>query len=191
MFKGRHFDRSIILLCVRWYLAYGLSLPDLREMMAERGISVDHVRVGNLGVRCGIPPELLDLAGEQEKRRPKAAIRWMAYPRHPAHKWRTLPHLGRRPMKFAGRSGNATSIDGSLAPVVRQRPAIRWRIRDHDHLDPSAARVLAHLYSTLNRNSLASPSSESRTDFPSAGFARRDLSPSVPNCSGLAVASAG
>jgi putative transposase len=42
MFKGRHFDQSIILLCVRWYLSYGLSLRDLREMMAERGISVDH-----------------------------------------------------------------------------------------------------------------------------------------------------
>jgi hypothetical protein len=26
MFKGRHFDRSVILLCVRWYLAYNLSL---------------------------------------------------------------------------------------------------------------------------------------------------------------------
>jgi putative transposase len=42
MFKGRHFDQSVILLCVRWYLAYGLSLRDLREMMAERGISIDH-----------------------------------------------------------------------------------------------------------------------------------------------------
>ena len=42
MFKGRHFDQSVILLCVRWYLAYGLSLRDLKEMMAERGISVDH-----------------------------------------------------------------------------------------------------------------------------------------------------
>lgn len=42
MFKGRHFDRTVILLCVRWYLAYGLSLRDLKEMMAERGISVDH-----------------------------------------------------------------------------------------------------------------------------------------------------
>lgn len=42
MFKGRHFDRSVILLCVRWYLAYGLSLRDLKEMMAERGISIDH-----------------------------------------------------------------------------------------------------------------------------------------------------
>jgi transposase-like protein len=42
MFKGRHFDQSVILLCVRWYLAYGLSLRDLKEMMAERGISIDH-----------------------------------------------------------------------------------------------------------------------------------------------------
>ena len=34
MFKGRHFDRSVILLCVQWYLSYGLSLRDLEEMMA-------------------------------------------------------------------------------------------------------------------------------------------------------------
>jgi transposase-like protein len=29
MFSGRHFDRSVILLCMRWYLAYNLSLRDL------------------------------------------------------------------------------------------------------------------------------------------------------------------
>lgn len=45
MFKGRHFDQSVVLLCVRWYLAYGLSLRNLEEMMAERGISVDHSTV--------------------------------------------------------------------------------------------------------------------------------------------------
>ena len=45
MFKGRHFDRSVILLCVRWYLAYSLSLRNLEEMMAERGISVDHTTI--------------------------------------------------------------------------------------------------------------------------------------------------
>ncbi|GEO18959.1 IS6 family transposase [Microvirga aerophila] len=45
MFKGWHFDRSVILLCVRWYLAYNLSLRNLEEMMAERGISVDHATV--------------------------------------------------------------------------------------------------------------------------------------------------
>jgi putative transposase len=51
MFKGRHFDRSVILLCVRWYLAYNLSLRNLEEMMAERGISVDHATVHRWVVR--------------------------------------------------------------------------------------------------------------------------------------------
>jgi transposase-like protein len=45
MFKGRHCDRSVILLCVRWDLAYSLSRRDLEEMMAERGISVDHTTI--------------------------------------------------------------------------------------------------------------------------------------------------
>ncbi len=45
MFKGRHFDKSVILLCVRWYLAYNLSLRNLKEMMAERGIAMDHSTV--------------------------------------------------------------------------------------------------------------------------------------------------
>ena len=45
MFKGRHFDRSVILLCVRWYLAYNLSLRNLEGMMAERGVSVDHATI--------------------------------------------------------------------------------------------------------------------------------------------------
>jgi len=45
MFNGRHFDRSVILLCVRWYLAYNLCLRDLEETMAERGIHVDHSTV--------------------------------------------------------------------------------------------------------------------------------------------------
>ena len=38
LFKGRHFEREIIILCVRWYLRFKLSFRDLVEMMAERGI---------------------------------------------------------------------------------------------------------------------------------------------------------
>ncbi|SOE96482.1 hypothetical protein SAMN05414139_09428 [Burkholderia sp. D7] len=41
-FNGRHFDREIIVLCVRWYLRYKLSFRDLTEMMAERGLSLAH-----------------------------------------------------------------------------------------------------------------------------------------------------
>jgi transposase-like protein len=42
MFKGRHFERGIIILCVRWYLSFKLSFRDLAAMMGERGISVAH-----------------------------------------------------------------------------------------------------------------------------------------------------
>jgi putative transposase len=40
-FKGHRFERDIILLCVRWYLAYPLSYRNLAEMMEERGVEVD------------------------------------------------------------------------------------------------------------------------------------------------------
>jgi hypothetical protein len=38
LFKGRHFDQEIILLCVRWYLSFKPSSQDLAQMMTERGI---------------------------------------------------------------------------------------------------------------------------------------------------------
>ena len=45
LFKGRHFDREIIILCVRWYLRFKLSFRDLVEIMAERGISLAHTTI--------------------------------------------------------------------------------------------------------------------------------------------------
>ncbi|WNC95201.1 IS6 family transposase (plasmid) [Paraburkholderia sp. FT54] len=45
LFAGRHFDRDVIILCVRWYLRYELSLRDLVEMMAERGLSLAHTTI--------------------------------------------------------------------------------------------------------------------------------------------------
>jgi len=45
LFKGRHFDREIIVLSVRWYLCYKLSFRDLVEMMAERGLSLAHTTI--------------------------------------------------------------------------------------------------------------------------------------------------
>jgi transposase-like protein len=41
-FKWRHFQQEIILLNVRWYCRYPLSYRNLEEMMAERGLNVDH-----------------------------------------------------------------------------------------------------------------------------------------------------
>jgi hypothetical protein len=45
LFEGRHFDHEVIILCVRWYLLYKLSLRDLVEMMAERGLSLAHTTI--------------------------------------------------------------------------------------------------------------------------------------------------
>src|SRR3954451_22932998 len=45
LFKGRHFDRQVIILCVRWYLGYKLSSRDLVEMMRERGIELAHTTI--------------------------------------------------------------------------------------------------------------------------------------------------
>ena len=45
LFKGRHFDQEIIVLCIRWYLAFKLSSRDLVQMMAERGISLAHTTI--------------------------------------------------------------------------------------------------------------------------------------------------
>ncbi len=71
MFKGRHSDRSVILRCVRWYLAYGLSLRNLEEMMAERGISVEHATIHRWTVRYS--PELLELFNRRKR---AVAGRW-------------------------------------------------------------------------------------------------------------------
>src|SRR5437588_2987182 len=45
LFKGRHFEAEMIVLCVRWYLRFSLSFRNLEELMAERNLSVDHVTI--------------------------------------------------------------------------------------------------------------------------------------------------
>ncbi len=40
-FKGGHFKKTIILMAIRWSLAYSLSYRDIEELIFERGISVD------------------------------------------------------------------------------------------------------------------------------------------------------
>jgi IS6 family transposase len=44
-FKGFRFPPEVIVLAVRWYLRFGLSYRDVEELLAERGIEVDHVTV--------------------------------------------------------------------------------------------------------------------------------------------------
>jgi transposase, IS6 family len=44
-FKWKHYAGEIILLNVRWYLKYALSYRNLEEMIAERGVKVDHTTI--------------------------------------------------------------------------------------------------------------------------------------------------
>ena len=51
MIKRLQFPLEIMLVCVRWYAAYSLSLRNLEEMMAERGAAVDHATVHRWAVK--------------------------------------------------------------------------------------------------------------------------------------------
>jgi transposase-like protein len=59
-FVGFRFPSAIIVLALRWYLRYGLSYRDVEELLAERGIEVDHVTVYRWVQRC--TPLLADAA---------------------------------------------------------------------------------------------------------------------------------
>src|ERR1700710_2219129 len=41
-FKGRHFEATLIVQAVSWYLRYPLSYRDIEELFLERGVEVDH-----------------------------------------------------------------------------------------------------------------------------------------------------
>jgi IS6 family transposase len=44
-FAGFRFPPEVIVLAVRWYLRFGLSYRDVEELLAERGVDVDHVTI--------------------------------------------------------------------------------------------------------------------------------------------------
>jgi len=70
-FKGRHFQKDMILQSVRWYLAYSLSYRDIEELMQERGFSVDHSTINRW---------VLDYSPQLEaafrRKRKRASNRW-------------------------------------------------------------------------------------------------------------------
>jgi transposase-like protein len=56
LFRNRQFEPTIIVTCVRWYCRFSLSLRDLEELMAERGLAVDHTTIWRWVQRYG--PEI-------------------------------------------------------------------------------------------------------------------------------------
>lgn len=49
--KGMRFPVDVILVCIRWYAAYPLGYRHLEEMMAERGMFVDHSSINRWAIR--------------------------------------------------------------------------------------------------------------------------------------------
>ena len=50
-FEGRRFKKTIILMTIRWYLAYSLSYRDIEELISERGINVDRSTVNRWAIK--------------------------------------------------------------------------------------------------------------------------------------------
>ena len=49
--KRLHYPLEVMLICVRWYVAYPLSLRHIEEMMQERGVFVDHATVHRWAIK--------------------------------------------------------------------------------------------------------------------------------------------
>jgi putative transposase len=64
-FKGAHFPKDIILMGVRWYVAYPLSYRHVEELMEERGVPVDHATIQRWVVKYS---PLLEAAFHRRKR---------------------------------------------------------------------------------------------------------------------------
>jgi transposase, IS6 family len=60
VFAGFRFPREVIAVAVRWYLRYGLSYRDAGELVAERGVTVDHATVCRRARR--FTPEFIEAA---------------------------------------------------------------------------------------------------------------------------------
>lgn len=70
-FKGRHFPKSVILYAVFFYVRYGVSCRDLEEIMAERGVEIDHATLNRWVVKFSP----LIAASAQARKKP-TALSW-------------------------------------------------------------------------------------------------------------------
>src|SRR5690242_18654939 len=69
LFWKRKFEPQVIVTCVRWYLRFCLSLRDLEELMAERGLAVDHTTIWRWTQAYG-PEVYRRLNGEVKRKSP-------------------------------------------------------------------------------------------------------------------------
>lgn len=135
VFKGRHYQDEVIVLCVRWYLRYSLSYRDLEEVMAERGLSIDHSTIARWVLRYA----------------PILNQRMRRYLRHPNRSWRVdetyVRVAGKWTYLYRALDSEGNTIDFLLSPH-RDRLAAKhflqlalWRV---GHLRPHVINVDGH-----------------------------------------------
>ena len=66
-----HYPLEVMRVCVRWYAAYPLSNRDIEEMMAERGVFVDHSTLHRWSIKM-----LPGLAGTLRRRKRPVGLSW-------------------------------------------------------------------------------------------------------------------
>ena len=101
LFACRHFDREVIVLCIRGYLRFKLSYRDLVEMMAERGLSIVHTTIMRWVQRYV----------------PEFERRWNRYSRAVGSSWRAheSPHFHIAPNISTNDSTRSSSCSGFRA----------------------------------------------------------------------------
>src|SRR3546814_4477430 len=119
-FKWRHFQGDVILWAVRWYCRYPISYRDLEEMLAERGISVDHTTI-HRWVQCYAP--------EMEKR-----LRWF-WRRGFDPSWRLdetyVKVRGKWTYLYRAVDKRGDTIDFYPSPTRSAKAAKRFRSEEH------------------------------------------------------------
>jgi len=70
-FKGNHFPKSVVLFAVFFYVRYGVSYRDLEEIMAERGVEIDHATLNRWVVKFSPM-----IAANAQARKRKSAPSW-------------------------------------------------------------------------------------------------------------------
>jgi len=125
----------MIVLCVRWYLRYSLSYRDLEEIMAERGLSIDHSTIARWVLRYA----------------PILNHRIRDHVRHPNRSWRVdetdVRVAGKWTYLYRALDSEGNTIDFMLSPY-RDRIAAKhflqvalWRV---GHLRPRVLNVDGH-----------------------------------------------
>jgi transposase, IS6 family len=159
LFKYRHFEPEVILLCLRWYLRYSLSYRDLEEMMIERGLSVDHTTIYRwvqhfapiLENKCRAKLKSTNDSWRVDETYVKVKGMWM-------YLYRAVDSDGNTVEFMLSPTRNATSAKRFFRKALRAKHTVRPRVINVDR-NPSYPKAVGKLKKkgTLHRDCMLRP----------------------------------